>query len=58
MEFLKDFEVFPKVISARDVFYIFNEGCDSRPSELLYESEDSRSVLSELGEVFKLSKFV
>jgi len=36
MEFLKDFEVFPKVISARDIFYIFNEGCESGPSELLY----------------------
>jgi hypothetical protein len=35
IELMKDFEVYPKLISARDLFYIFFESLELRPREIL-----------------------
>jgi hypothetical protein len=59
IEFLKDYQIYPKLISARDLFYIFNESCESESNPLFRHSPVSpRVAINEMGELFKFSKFV
>jgi hypothetical protein len=57
LEIMKEFEVFPKIVSASQLFFIFNENIAIQ-SQLLNESRYSKETLVEAGEYFRFSKFL
>jgi hypothetical protein len=61
LEIMKDFDVFPKLVSASQLFFIYNEVLDERQHNhlaLLSQSLYSKTAFPKLGEHFTLTRFV
>ena len=50
LQMMKDFDVFPKLISARDLFYVYQESSDSILSQI--------PNLKNIGEYFTLCRMI
>mgnify|MGYP000592644184 CR=1 FL=1 len=58
---MKDFEVFPKLMSASQLFFVFNEVVDEEKHNhlgLLSQSLYSKTAFPRLGEHFTLTRMV
>jgi hypothetical protein len=55
---MKEFEVFPKLISASNLFFIYRTTLKAEANNLLRESNYSKTTINEKGQIFTISKFI